>query len=119
MKTAAQRFLWIGFLCALSAACVPEKVLSVQNYQATFMCDGGQPLRVRFAPFKAELQFQDRSVAMTQQPAAEGYRYAGSGQSLRQRGHEAVWTDNENAVHHCRDEMPGGAANPIRAPRAE
>jgi hypothetical protein len=119
MKNAMQHLLPVGLLCAMSAACAPEKVLSVQDYAATFLCDGSRSVRVRFAPFRAELESQGVAVAMVQQPETGGFRYTGGGHSLRQHGHEAVWTDDKHAVHHCRDDVPQGDANPIRALRAE
>jgi hypothetical protein len=102
MKKTAQQFLRIGLLCTVSFACGPEKVLSVQDYQVTLPCDGGQSVHVVFAPFKAVLEFQGVSVAMVQQPAADGYRYSGGGQSLRQTGQDVTWTDGKGAIRHCR-----------------
>jgi hypothetical protein len=102
MKRTTQQFIWIGLLCAISAGCAPEKVLSVQDYQASLVCDGNQQVHVVFAPFKAVLEAQGVSVAMVQQPVADGYRYTGGGQSLRQAGQEVTWTDGKGAVHHCR-----------------
>lgn len=109
MKSCGQ-YLEIGLLCAITAACAPEtaKIQEVRNYQASFLCDGNQSLHVRFAPFQAVLESPDTSVEMTQQPAADGYLYAGGGQSLRARGADATWTDGKGAVHHCRE---GAAAS--------
>jgi hypothetical protein len=119
MKMTMQRFVPIGLLCAMSAACAPEKVLSVQNYQATFMCDDNLPVRVRFAPFAAELESQGVTVAMTQQPAAKGYLYTGGGQTLRQQGHEATWIDGKGVAHRCRDAATQASGDANRAPRNE
>jgi membrane-bound inhibitor of C-type lysozyme len=106
MKMIRQHLLLTGLLCAMSAACAPErppeKIHEVRDYNATFACDGGQRLQVRFTPFNAVLESQGESVAMTQQPAADGFLYAGGGQSLRARGDDAMWTDGKGAVHHCR-----------------
>jgi hypothetical protein len=112
MKLSRQDLLVIGLLSVMSAACAPEsrppeKILETRNYNASFLCDG-QPVRVHFSPYNAVLESQDSSVAMTQQPAADGFSYAGGGQSLRGRGYEAMWTDGTGAVHHCRD----AAVNP-------
>jgi membrane-bound inhibitor of C-type lysozyme len=93
----------------MSAACAPEmpkaapKITEVRNYQANFVCEGEQRMHVQFSPYSAELESQGLAVAMAQQPAADGYSYAGSGQSLRARGPEATWTDDKGAVHHCRE----------------
>jgi hypothetical protein len=108
-----RRHLLIGLLGAMSAGCAPqthapEKILETRNYNASFVCEGGQPMQVHFSPYNALLESPDGSVAMTQQPAADGFSYAGGGQSLRGRGYEAMWTDGKGAVHHCRD----AAANP-------
>jgi hypothetical protein len=40
---------------------------------------------------------------MVQQPAAEGFLYAGGGQSLRARGYDATWNDGKGAIYQCRD----------------
>jgi hypothetical protein len=109
--TPARQSLLISLLCAMSAACVPENrapILETRNYNATFSCDGGQQIKAHFAPYKAVLEAAGTSVDMTQQPAADGFLYAGGGQSLRGRGYEATWTDDKGAVHHCRD----AAVNP-------
>jgi len=107
------RHLLTGLLCAMAAGCAsgtktPEKILETRNFNASFVCDGGQPMQVHFSPYNAVLEFQGASVAMTQQPAADGFSYAGAGQSLRGKGYEAMWTDDKGTVHHCRDV----AANP-------
>lgn len=101
-------YLPIGLLCALSAGCTheikaPEKILETRNYNANFVCDGGQRIQAHFSPYKAVLETQGLSVDMAQQPAADGFSYVGGGQSLRGRGYEAMWTDDKGAVHHCRD----------------
>jgi Membrane-bound lysozyme-inhibitor of c-type lysozyme len=108
MKMARQHLLLIGLLCSMSVACAPA-IHAVQDYQTTFVCDGEQRVHVRFAPFKAVLESQGVSVAMIQQTAADGFLYTGGGQSLRQRGHEATWTDGKGALHHCRESV---AASP-------
>ena len=101
MKIPMQQLLPIGLLCAMSVACAPERIREVRDYNARFVCDGSQPVQVRFAPFNAVLESQGASVAMTQQPAADGFLYTGGGQSLRARGDEATWTDGKGAVHQC------------------
>jgi len=111
MKRTKQHLL-IGLLCAAFAGCVsetkaPEKIQETRNYNASFVCDG-QSVQVHFSPYNAVLESQGVSVAMTQQPAADGFSYAGGGQSLRGRGYEAMWTDGTGAAHHCRD----AAVNP-------
>jgi hypothetical protein len=101
----------IGLLCATSLACAPhapEKILETRNYNATFSCDGGEQIKAHFAPYKAVLEAAGASIDMTQQPAADGFLYAGGGQSLRGKGYEAMWSDDKGAVHHCRD----AAVNP-------
>jgi hypothetical protein len=98
--------LLIGLLAVMTAACAPENpapILETRNYNATFACDGGQQIKAHFAPYKAVLEAEGGSVDMTQQPAADGFLYAGGGQSLRGKGYEAMWTDSKGAVHHCRD----------------
>jgi hypothetical protein len=104
----SRRHLLISLLCATTAACAsgikaPEKILETRNYNASFTCEGGPPMQVHFSPYNALLEYQGVSVAMTQQPAADGFSYAGGGQSLRGKGYEAMWTDDKGAVHHCRD----------------
>ncbi|HKU63740.1 MAG TPA: MliC family protein [Rhizomicrobium sp.] len=101
MKMATPRFLPIGLLCAMSVACAPERIREVRDYNATFICDGDQPMQVRFSPFNAVLQAQGASIALIQQPAADGFFYTGGGQSLRAQGDDATWTDGKGAVHHC------------------
>jgi hypothetical protein len=112
MKTGSS-YLGIGCLCAICAACASgtAKIQEVRNYQASFLCDGGQQLGVRFIPFQVVLETPDASVEMAQKPAADGYLYAGGGQSLRARGPDAVWTDGKGAVHRCRE---GAAASSKR-----
>jgi len=107
MQIAPQRLLLIGLPWAMSFACAPEtpKIQEIRNYQATFLCEDSQKMHVHFVPFNATLDFQGMSVAMTQQPAADGFLYTGEGQSLRARGAEATWTDGRGAVHHCREAL--------------
>ena len=105
MKRTRQSLL-LGLLCAALLACAPhapEKILETRNYNATYSCEGGQQIKAHFAPYQAVLEGEGWSVDMTQQPAADGFLYAGGGQSLRGRGYEATWTDDKGAVHHCRD----------------
>jgi hypothetical protein len=113
----ARQYLLIGLLCTTSFACTSENrapILETRNYNATLSCDGGQRILAHFAPYKAVLEVQGATVDMTQQPAADGFLYAGGGQSLRGRGYEATWTDDKGAVHHCRD----AAVNPKTDPAA-
>jgi hypothetical protein len=100
------RIFLTGLCCAALAACAsraPEKVTTVLDYNATYACENNLTAQVHFAPFKAVLEFQGASIDMVQQPAADGYLYAGGGHSVRARGPEATWTDDKGAVHHCRD----------------
>jgi hypothetical protein len=95
-----------GLLCAVAAACAPAtppKITEIRNYQANFQCEGDRRMHVQFSAFNAVLDDQGNSVALSQQPAADGFLYAGGGQSLRARGPEAVWTDGKGAVHSCRE----------------
>ena len=107
MKMTGQHLLMIGLLCALSAACASKKtaepITESRNYNGTFLCDGSQQVKVRFTPFRAELESAGAIVEMAQQPAADGILYRAGGQSLRARGSEATWTDGGGAVHHCKD----------------
>jgi len=109
----ARRHNLIGLLCAVSVACAPKtpdvapKITEIRNYQANFVCEDDQRMHVKFSPFTAELDSQGMSVAMTQEPAADGFRYAGGGQSLSARGSEAAWTDGKGTVHHCREAIAG------------
>jgi hypothetical protein len=91
----------------MSAACAPERIREVRDYNATFVCDGGERVQVRFAPFKAVLESQDASIDLVQQPVASGFLYTGGGQSLRARGDEATWTDGKGAGHRCRATIAG------------
>lgn len=105
MKRTRQHLL-IGLLAGMAASCAPEThapILETRNYNATFTCDGGQQIKAHFTPYTAVLEAEGGSVDMTQQPAADGFLYAGGGQSLRGKGYEAMWTDDKGAVHHCRD----------------
>jgi hypothetical protein len=101
-----------GVVCWASAACapqMPQKIEEIRNYNATFLCDGTKLIRVSFTPFAAALESDGVSTDLTQQPAAGEFLYAGGGQSLRARGHEATWTDGKGAAHQCRE---GGADGP-------
>jgi len=115
MKLARQHLLMIGLLSAISIACAserpPERIQETRNYNASFLCDGGQRVVVHFAPYQAVLESQGVSVDMAQQPAADGFSYAGGGQGLRGRGYEAMWTDGTGSVHHCRDAAVNPKAN--------
>jgi hypothetical protein len=106
-------------ICVLATACTPRKnppepISEVRDYQATFLCDGDQLIHVVFTPFNAALDFEGVSVAMIQQPAADGFRYAGGGQSLRQGGRVTTWTDAKGVARQCR-EIPaaGPKANTV------
>ena len=102
MKTITKRVIVIGLLCAGAAACAPP-ITEAQTHSANFICDGGQAMQVRFATDRAVLESGGVSVAMIQTRTADGYRYAGGGQSLRGRGDTATWTDKKGAIHQCRD----------------
>lgn len=102
-----QYVLLVGLL-GLAIACAPEvrtpeEIQAVQDYQSTFACDGNLSVHLRFSPGNAVLDSRGVSVAMIQQPAAKGYRYTGSGQSLSQQGYDLTWTDSKGVVHHCQD----------------
>jgi hypothetical protein len=105
MRMTGQHLLMTGLLCTLSVACASktEKITESRNYNGTFLCDGSQQVRVRFTPFKAELESEGTIVEMAQQPAPAGFLYTADGQSLRANGIEATWIDGKGAVHHCRD----------------
>ena len=108
MKT-IQQYLLIGLLgatvagCATKAPGAPARITEIRDYRATFLCDDNQQFQVRFSPYSAVLEVQGASVAMTQQPAADGFQYAGGGQILRAQGPAATWTDDKGAPHHCRE----------------
>ena len=115
MKTARQHLFLICLPCAMPAACAPERIHEVRDYNATFVCDGGQTVQVRFAPFKAVLESQGVSVDMIQQPAASGFLYTGGGQGLRARSDEAMWTDGKGANHQCRATIAASPKNDAAA----
>jgi hypothetical protein len=102
MECIMTRLLPAGLLCLLSAACAPT-IHEVQDYQTMFLCEDGQNAQLRFTPFQAVLEFQGISVTMAQQPIADGFLYAGGGQSLSQRGYDVTWTDDKGVIRHCRD----------------
>jgi membrane-bound inhibitor of C-type lysozyme len=111
------RRLLAGFSCAMLAACAsrpPEKITAVLNYNAAYVCENDLTAQVHFSPFNAVLESQGQSVAMVQQPAADGYFYAGGGQSVRARGAEATWTDDKGVIHHCRDAKAASPKAPAR-----
>ncbi|HEY4077120.1 MAG TPA: MliC family protein [Rhizomicrobium sp.] len=87
----------------------PAKISAVQDFNASYLCDGGRSVHMRFEPFKAELQSQGVSADLVQQPTADGFLYAGGGQSVRARGHDATWTDDKSVVHQCHEAI---AASP-------
>jgi hypothetical protein len=105
MRMTGQYLLMTGLLCTFSIACAlkTEKITESRNYNGTFLCDGSQQVRIRFTPFKAELESEGTIVEMAQQPAPAGFLYTADGQSLRANGIEATWIDGKGAVHHCRD----------------
>lgn len=104
-------FLVMGVFFAV-AACVQapaHKIAEVRDYQSSFACADGAVMHVLFTPYNAQLDAAGVSVAMTQQPAADGLAYAGGGQSLRARGPEAIWTDAKGVTHQCREQVrPAG-----------
>lgn len=103
------------FLYSSCVACAPDatKILETRDYQATFECDDGQRMHVQFTPYNAVLEFRSVSVAMTQQPAADGYRYSGQGQSLRVYRNEAAWTDDKRVIRRCREVVAAKPTAPI------
>jgi len=104
-------FLVMGVFC-VAAACAQApapKIAEVRDYQSAYTCADGPPMHVLFTPYNAQLESEGMSVAMTQQPAADGLFYAGGGQSLRARGPEATWTDAKGVTHQCREQVkPAG-----------
>lgn len=106
MKMMSQHLLLIG-LCLMSPGCASE-IHVVQEYRAAFVCDGNQLVQINFTAGAAVLEFQGESVAMIQQSGdgdslgTDRFLYRGDGQSLRQHGYDANWTDGKGAVHHCR-----------------
>ena len=56
----------------------------------------------------AVLESDGVSADLTQQPAAHGFLYTGSGQSLRASGNEATWIDSNGAAHQCRERVAKG-----------
>jgi len=107
MRMTGQHLLMTGLLCAVCVACasqkIPERLTESRNYNGTFLCDGSQQVKVRFTPFKAELESEGAIVDMAQQPSPDGLLYTAGGQSLRASGGEATWIDSGGAAHHCRD----------------
>ena len=100
------RLFLTSLLGVVSVACAPDtptKIDVVQDFNASYLCDGGLPMPMRFGPFKAELQSQGALADLVQQPAADGFLYAGGGQSVRSRGRDATWTDGRNVVHQCHE----------------
>ena len=117
MMTSTWRCLFmIGVVLWTAAACSskpPEKIDETRNYNATFVCDGAKVIKVSFIPFAAVLEIEGVSANLTQQPAADGLLYAGGGHSLRARGKEVTWTDNNGAGHQCLDRTAeSGKSNP-------
>lgn len=108
MRVLVQYILPIGMAFSMTAACAPTpppKIGGVRNYKATFLCDGTQMVKVSFTPFAAVLESEGASVDLTQQPAADGFLYAGGGQSLRAVGNKATWTDSKGARHQCQEHI--------------
>jgi hypothetical protein len=108
MIFSGRHFLLIGIVFWTSVACVPkmpQKIDEVRNYNATFVCDGTRMVIVNFTPFAAALESDGVSADLTQQPATDEFFYTGGGQSLRARGNEATWIDNNGAAHQCRERL--------------
>lgn len=107
------RHFLIGVLGWTSLACapqMPQKIEDTRNYNATFLCDGTRLMKVSFTPFAAALESDGVSNDLTQQPAGGEFLYAGGGQSLRARGHRAVWTDSRGAAHQCLEQAMESSA---------
>ncbi len=85
------------------ASAPPPQIGGVRNYNAAFLCDGETVVKVQFMPFAAVLESGGQSIQLTQQPAARGFLYTGSGHRLDANGNDAVWTDNRGTAHRCRE----------------
>jgi len=92
----------MGLAWAMAVACAPP-VTQVRNYQATYACENGKTVHVRFSTGAAVLESDGGSVAMNQERTADGFLYAGGGQRLRGRGMDATWTDRAGKAHACHD----------------
>lgn len=119
-----RRHLLLIGLCSLSFGCASD-IHVVQIYQAAFVCDDGQLVQINFTVGKAVLESQGVSVTMIQQAGdtdgsldSERFLYRGDGQSLRQHGYDADWTDGKGAVHHCRRDVDPGPKSSAPAPPA-
>ena len=118
MRFSSQHLLVIGLVLGASVACAPvtpQKIGGVRNYSATYLCDGARTAKISFTPFAATLEMDGVSTDLTQQPVADGFLYAGGGQSLRAVGNKATWTDSKGARHQCQEhigEKPTLAAPP-------
>jgi len=99
MTMTRQHLLLIALLCA--PACTHQA--KVEEHQATMLCEGDRRIHLVFTANRAVLESQGVSVAMEQKPTADGYLYAGGGQSVRGRGTEATWTDDKGRAHQCKE----------------
>ena len=113
----------VALFCAATAACAPfasdsksdaPPVSAVRTYSANYACQDGRTFLVRFSNGAAVLDGDGGSVAMNQKRTADGFLYAGGGQSLRGRGHDATWTDKAGKSHLCHD-ATGEAPKPAPA----
>lgn len=110
MTFMGRRSLMIGVACWAFAACapkMPETIDKVRNYNALFLCDGARQVKVSFTPFAALLESDGASAELKQRPTADGFLYAGDGQSLHAHGNEAIWSDQNGATHQCRERTAG------------
>ena len=96
--------------------CAPP-IHVVQDFRATFLCDGNRTVQVQFAMGQAVLDAGGEVVTLTQLTGdgasqdSDSFLYRGDVQSVAQHGFDADWTDGTGAVHHCRRDV---SPNPSR-----
>jgi hypothetical protein len=98
--TITRQYLLLTLLLG-ATACTHQAKLD--EHQATMLCEGDRRIHLVFTPNRAVLESQGVSVAMEQKPTADGYLYAGGGQSVRGRGTEATWTDDKGRARQCKE----------------
>jgi para-nitrobenzyl esterase len=96
-------------LCATAAlvvlaGCAGQSAAGEQATPVRFLCDRGISIGIAFEGGRAVLEGPNGSVAMTSQPAASGFLYAGGGQSIRGKGHELIWINAGGTSVNCRDQ---------------
>jgi hypothetical protein len=87
-------------LCMTAAACTTGQD-SQPAQPVHFSCQDGPNMSVRFGPGTAVLEAGDTNVAMLQTRTADGFRYAGGGQSIRGKGNELHWHDKRGRDLLC------------------